>query len=333
MKWQIFGNSDAGGLSWDENLIQLSGASVFQTHSWSKYKKNMGWDSLKLAAKDSNGSTKAMIQVLYQRRIGSLVLAWAPGGMAGDLELCDHDLRERICKTLGSHKTYLRVGFLHTSHGEKMRTLIAKGWSPSSHRMNAKISMTLNLKNDESQLLKAMTSNWRHNLKRGQKNSLSVVRWENPSVDEVLKIYSSMETFKGLGQQHSADSLSAIFSDLKENIILLKCLDDGGRVIALRGCIVFGKCAWDSFAAVDELGRKKYASYLCLWTLLQECRKRGIESYDLMGVDPVRNPGVYSFKKGTGAEEIDYLGEWEWSSVPLLKPLINLVLKVKGGVI
>ena len=33
--------------------------------------------------------------------------------------------------------------------------------------------------------------------------------------------------------------------------------------------------------------------------------------FDLGGIDPINNRGVYDFKKGTGATQIDYEGEWD----------------------
>ena len=41
--------------------------------------------------------------------------------------------------------------------------------------------------------------------------------------------------------------------------------------------------------------------------------------YDLGGIDLWQNPGVYTFKKETGARQIEYLGEWDWASQPWLR--------------
>jgi len=48
--------------------------------------------------------------------------------------------------------------------------------------------------------------------------------------------------------------------------------------------------------------------------VVQQCRRIGIKSYDLAGIEPVRNHGVYRYKRATGAAPIEYLGEWDWAS-------------------
>jgi lipid II:glycine glycyltransferase (peptidoglycan interpeptide bridge formation enzyme) len=72
-------------------------------------------------------------------------------------------------------------------------------------------------------------------------------------------------------------------------------------------------------AATTEIGRRLYASYALVWQLLQHCQKLGVIEYDFMGIDPKNNSGVYNFKKGTGAEFIEYLGEWDWATSNILR--------------
>ena len=56
------------------------------------------------------------------------------------------------------------------------------------------------------------------------------------------------------------------------------------------------------------------ASYFVFWEVLEHCRKLGVTTYDLGGIDPFANRGVYTFKKETGAKEVELLGEWDWAS-------------------
>ena len=77
--------------------------------------------------------------------------------------------------------------------------------------------------------------------------------------------------------------------------------------------------AWDMLAAATVEARKVYASYAALWEMLLEIQRRGARTIDLRGVEPEKNPGVYEFKKGTGATFVEYLGEWDWASNALLR--------------
>ena len=48
---------------------------------------------------------------------------------------------------------------------------------------------------------------------------------------------------------------------------------------------------------------KAKGSYLLQWRMMQWLRERGCRWYDLGGVNPTRNPGVYHFKSGFGGAE------------------------------
>jgi lipid II:glycine glycyltransferase (peptidoglycan interpeptide bridge formation enzyme) len=48
------------------------------------------------------------------------------------------------------------------------------------------------------------------------------------------------------------------------------------------------------------------------------------------GIDPENNKGVYHFKKGTGAKEIRYLGEWEWSNSEMFRKVANWGIRYKA---
>ena len=75
--------------------------------------------------------------------------------------------------------------------------------------------------------------------------------------------------------------------------------------------ICFEEIAWDYIAITTPAGRKNYASYAVFWALAESCFQLGMRRFDLGGIDPINNRGVYDFKKGTGATQIDYEGEWD----------------------
>ena len=50
--------------------------------------------------------------------------------------------------------------------------------------------------------------------------------------------------------------------------------------------------------ATGDNGLKSKGAYLLHWTAIQWLKQIGVRWYDLGGIDPEGNPGVYSFKKG-----------------------------------
>ena len=61
-----------------------------------------------------------------------------------------------------------------------------------------------------------------------------------------------------------------------------------------------------------------------------ECKKIGVKNYDFSGIDPKNNPGVYNFKKGTGAINFASLGELEWCNSNILRYFINLIIRFRN---
>ena len=184
----------------------------------------------------------------------------------------------------------------------------------------------------EAARLAACSRNWRHNLRRAGKGGFAVAPWPQPDVDEMRAVYAEMEGYKQLAEQHSAAGLRALYTHLGTQLLTVACRDDTGRLLAFRACAVLGDRAWDMLAATAVAGRRNYASYAAFWALMEECHRRGVRRYDLSGVDPQGNRGVYDFKQGTGAAPLEYLGEWEWAAPALLaRPANWMIGRRRGG--
>ena len=57
-----------------------------------------------------------------------------------------------------------------------------------------------------------------------------------------------------------------------------------------------------------------------------------VQFYDLGGIDPWANPGVYTFKKETGAREVELLGEWDSASSEWLRLFGNLAISKRENI-
>ena len=143
--------------------------------------------------------------------------------------------------------------------------------------------------------------------------------WKDANPDEVLSVYLAMQTLKGLEEQHSREEIEQLLKTLKQQTVLYRCDDEKGDLLSLLGCLVLDNKACALFWATNEKGRKLHASYAIFWTLVQHCKRIGITAYDLAGIDPVANPGVYRFKRASGATPIEFLGEWDWASQSWLR--------------
>ena len=78
--------------------------------------------------------------------------------------------------------------------------------------------------------------------------------------------------------------------------MLLACVN--GQPVAGHVSSTLGDTCIYVLGASSELGRKYKASYLLQWRAIEAAKAGGARWYDLGGVDPEKNPGVYHFKAG-----------------------------------
>ena len=285
--------------------------------------------------RDENGEILAMAQVLYRKYKFSIGIVYCGAGPACLIEnLSDelyinwiNDLQKTVTSTIGLKFAYMRL-FSYLDDSNKLRKLLHNNsWEPCKYKRFSGQTMKLDLSLPIDQLYKNLSKNWRHNLKRSKKYKLQISRWDNPDPKKIREIYASLEKIKGLREVYSVDELTSMFEAFGDSITVYQCHTANDELVSLRGCVSSGNSGWDWFAATTETGRKNYASYALCWALLKHCNEVGIKYYDFMGADPDSNPGVYNFKKGTGALFTKYLGEWEWSNNLLYKWLVNFAIR------
>lgn len=320
--WRLLSDEEAR-TSWDNILLGFTDNTPFQSYAWGEYQKSLGWEPCYWAAFSNSGEVVAMMLGLLRRYPFQLGLIWSEGGPVGDLSECGQSFQEAMRKTAGLKRIYCRFRCDREGRVDDAFCLNAEGWERSWFNLTSSFSMTIDLTQDESQLLASCDQTWRKHLRRAHRANLSIRQWLNPDVDEVLSVYSSMQAVKGLGEQHSREEVAQLINHFRRGLVLYRCDDEQGELVSLLGWVVFGDRAWAWFCATSEEGRNLYASYAIFWAMVNHCRRLGVQVCDLAGIDPVRNNGVYRFKKGTGALPIEYLGEWDWATSRWLRWLGN----------
>ena len=300
--------------SWDETLARFQDCAPFQSHAWGEYRRALNWEQCRWVAVNENDEVVTMMQASLRRYPGGVGLLWSEGGPVGDLAACDQGLQDTIKETTGLKRVYCRFRCDRQRDIEDALRLAALGWKLPWSPLTTCYSMVLDLDLSEEQLLAGFDRNWRRNLRRFQEGNLKVSQWLDASADEVFAVYDSMQNAKGLDEQLSGEEIEQILVNLKQQLVLYRCDDEKGQVMSLLGCLVIGARACCVLSATSEAGRGLNSSYGVFWALFQHCQRIGVKSLDLAGIDPIRNHGVYRFKRATGAAPIEYLGEWDWAS-------------------
>lgn len=314
--------------AWDAALARVAGATIFQSSRWARHKADFGWRPVRALA-GPESAPGAAVQVLAKDLPGGARLLWARGGPVGDPALWTVELQEVLSRAAGGGVVYGRLCSYQESKLATLEALAAAGWTRPSRPLDRNMTYLLDLAPEAEALRAGLSSNWRHNLKRGESRA-AISAWDEPDPKEMARLYVEMESFKGLPPQHREDSLASLARTLGPALILKRAVVDG-RTVALRACAVFGGTAVDLLAAACEEARKVYASYALLWSLLLEAKKRGAATYDLGGADPDAARGVADFKKGVGARLIETVGEWDFARPGLLRRPAGALIAWKLG--
>jgi hypothetical protein len=331
---QILKNSDWTSWSgtdqqWNTAINEFAFSNIYQSAQWAHYKSAAGWSNLRLVRLDSEQKLVAVAQCLVKKGPLNSAVLWIPGGPIGSVECPASSLLKSIKEELKVSILYVRASFFNPTTNEDELMLKDLGWTRCRTSLGAQKSMDYLLDQPEEIRRVRCTTNWGRNLRRAEKNINRPYLWSHPDASEIASSYSEMNQFKdvtNLDLSRSESEISNIIDSFKDELLIIRCDDDRGNIDSLRGVLRFSNRAWDFLALTSPNGRKNYSSHAVFWHLTNVCQSLGVESIDLSGIDPENNKGVYDFKKGTGAQQIDYLGEWDVAQPRWMRPFLSRII-------
>lgn len=159
------------------------------------------------------------------------------------------------------------------------------------------------------QLRKDLDQKWRNCLNKSERNSLRVV--ESTSEEaffRFLELYDQMLARKQFSTSTDVHGFLRIQAGLPESqrMKVLLCEQDGEAVAGLVGTAV-GDTGIYLHGATSERGMKSQGAYLLQWAMIRLLKEAGAKYYNLGGINPETNPGVYHFKAGMSGKDVLYL--------------------------
>jgi lipid II:glycine glycyltransferase (peptidoglycan interpeptide bridge formation enzyme) len=314
-EWQVEVDSCSQD-EWSQRLGLFNDANIYQTSSYGQVR--WGRKNLSHLVLKRGGEVYGMAQVRIVRptifNFGMAYLRWGPlcerrgkpldsevaARMAGALE--EEYVRKR--------KLFLRIlpnAFLGSPRAELLQSAFC-GFDPEpAVPDNIYRTFLLDLAPGLDELRRKLDAKWRNHLSRAEKNNLTVIAGSGGNEYRAFcQIYNEMRRRKTFETTVDVEEFGRIQEDLWEphRMRILICEDKGAPVAGLVTSAM-GDSAIYLLGATSEDGMKAQGAYLLQWTMIQWLKEQGIRWYDLGGIDPIGNPGVYSFKKGfSGADVI-----------------------------
>jgi lipid II:glycine glycyltransferase (peptidoglycan interpeptide bridge formation enzyme) len=300
---------------WSQMLRQFDDANIYQTAAYGEVR--WGKRNLSRLVLKRGDEVMGMAQLRIIRptplKFGIAYLRWGPlwqrKGVSDDPDVPIAIARAIEDEYLRKRKLFLRIipnAFAGSQRATTMQAAFHRFTAEALEQDNTYRTFVLDLAPSLDDLRKKFDPKWRNKLSGAEKNKLEVIAGNG--IEEYrafCEIYDQMHKRKGFETTVSIDEFGRIqeFLAEPERMQILICRDQG---VPVAGLVVsaMGDSAIYLLGATSDDGLKSKGAYLLHWTMIQCLKSNGIRWYDLGGIDPQGNPGVYLFKKGFSGVDI-----------------------------
>lgn len=207
-----------------------------------------------------------------------------------------------------------------------------EGFAPLDH-LAPQRTLLMGLSGGLEDLRKGLAPSWRRHLKKAERAGLTVTAGSAPELfDDFIAVFSQMLERKrfapGADIHKHCRIQTALPDELKMGVLLAR--KDGHPCAGLIYSAI-GDTAIYLFGATNQTALETSAAYLLQWEAVKLLKQKGVRAYDLNGINPALNPGLYQFKTGlAGASgtEITFVGQLQGFS----RSPVNRFLLMADGI-
>ena len=309
-------------VEWSELLGRFADANLYQT--WSYGAVRWGEKNLSHLVLRRNREVVGLAQVrmvcspLVKR--GVAYLRWGPL-----CQLRGHELELETTRqmALALHEEYVRKrrlflrilpnAFVNSPRADLFQSAFSQFNTASSNRANTERTFLLNLSPPLEELRKKLDQKWRNQLNRAEKNNLTIIEGNSAAEYRTfLQVYEKMWSRKQFDTTVDVGEFGRICEDLPPGLKfkILICEHQGIPVSSIV-CSAIGNTGIYVLGATHDEGLNTKGAYLLQWTMIKWLKENGFQFYDLGGIDPEQNPGVYHFKQGFSGQDVSRIPSLE----------------------
>ena len=326
---------------WSGRLDGFEDANIYQ--SWSYGAVRWGQKNLSHLVLKRDGDVVAIAQLRIVRptrfNFGMAYLRWGPMCHRRGRELdagvvigMARALREEY---VGKRRLLLQIlpnAFVGTQRGALFQSAFHSFTQEPSTPANLYRTFVVDLTPSLDQLRKNLDAKWRNKLTQSEKKGLRVNA--GTGVDQYrtfCRMYSEMFERKAFETTVDVEEFGRIQESLPEaqRMRILICEQNGVPVAGIVASAM-GDSGIYLLGATSDDGLNSKGAYLLQWTMMQWLKEYGFKSYDLGGIDPEGNPGVYSFKKGFSGADVSQLRPFVACDNVVSSTIVRASLVAKG---
>ncbi|MCG5245992.1 GNAT family N-acetyltransferase [Methylorubrum extorquens] len=287
---------------WSAAVAKHDYANVYAAKKWGDYKARVGWKSRRIIINDHSGRRLGLIQ--YQERKRGPARFVLAQGCPILTETGTFQAKE-VFEAFITHLDLGRLDLLGIKYhqfesAEAKLALLAHGFRPviSAKDHTLEVDLSRNI----AAIRSSLDARWRNALAKAERKESIEIRFvADPSerlraFDAFARMYAVLQERKGFRNNLN----TGVYRDLAAHDEFLEFQEvfEGGETILVR-IIHKSQNRWtDFYVASNERARALDVPRLALWRALERAKQEGATIYDLGGIDPPNNRGVFVFKAG-----------------------------------
>lgn len=304
---------------WADLLELFADASIYQTWPYGEIRWGRRALSHCVLYRGSEVVAIAQLRIAprWGIRCGIAYLRWGPLYVRRQDNGSDAEVLSAMIRALHDEYTVKRGLFLRILPNSYAGTPQARDFEQSFPAFKKEVftegttyrTLLLDLQPDLAELRKGLDQKWRNQLNRAEKNNLRIVTGDSPATIEIfIRLYEEMLARKKF----------ATFSDIREfakmqdlltgrqRLKILICEENGAPVSGVVATAM-GNTGIYLFGATSDKGMNSKGAYLLQWEVVRWLKESGFRYYNLGGINPATNPGVYHFKSGLSGRDLQYI--------------------------
>ena len=309
--------------SWHQILSTFDDANIFQTWSYDEVRSGKGNTSHLILKKDDEIVAASQVRILRIPFLntGIAYIRWGPLWRLHGTD-SDPDMFTQILRALRNEYVHKRgyvlriLPLLFTEDADLFAPLFKQEGFIRLSSARRETTLILDIRPSLDDLRKGLYRKWRNHLNRAEKNNLEIIEGtEDELFDIFMSIFNEMlERKKFIDDGETRNfylTQKKLPNNLKMKIFICK---SDNKPCAGVVCTAMGRKAIYLLGATNNEGMKNKSSYLLQWRVLQWLKEIDCHWYDLHGINPEKNPGVYEFKSGlchNNGKKVTFLGHFE----------------------
>jgi lipid II:glycine glycyltransferase (peptidoglycan interpeptide bridge formation enzyme) len=193
-------------------------------------------------------------------------------------------------------------------------------------RRQERKTITIDLTQNLEDIRKKFHQKWRNCLNKAEKNNLIIRSGKDIAIfQKFIPLFQELILKKDFSVDLGIDlyaNVQKISPDSEKFFITIA--EVNGTPVAGHVASILGNTCVYLLGSANVIGRNLNAAYLLQWQAIANAKNAGCWWYDLGGIDPLENPGVYKFKQRMGGQERTLLSPYQINPTGMKASLTEL---------